>query len=109
MKSEYNKDMVKNYIQEWCDLYEKIEPFKTKEEREKFTPFYRHYMTGKYHMLNPYGGFSVEFLTVIIELFTKCEKQNKGAYMFKNMLDLVKSYCDGKKDFYQIISHSKRV
>ena len=66
-------------------------------------------MMGKYFTLTPHGDFSVEFLSVLIELFTKCEKRNEGAYMFKNMLGLVRDYCEGKKDFYQIVSHSKRV
>jgi len=55
------------------------------------------------------GAFSVEFLSCMLELFTKCEKQTEGAFMFKNLLTLVKDYCEGKKDYYQIISYSKRV
>lgn len=109
MKAERNKEMVKNFIEEWIKIYETIEPFKTDEDRKNYKPFYIHYMSGKYFSLNPYGEFNMEFLSIIIELFSKCEKQNEGAYMFKNMLDLVKQYCEGRKDFYQIISHSKRV
>jgi hypothetical protein len=109
LKAEANKQMVKEFVEEWHNLYDTIESFKSDEERKRFTPFYKHYMMGKYYMLSPYGDFSIEFLSVLIELFTKCEKQSPGAYMFKNMLGLVKDYCDGKKDFYQIISHSKRV
>jgi hypothetical protein len=52
---------------------------------------------------------SKETLTAFIELFTKCEKQTTGAFMFKTLLQLVKDYCDGKKDFYQIVGYSKRV
>jgi hypothetical protein len=48
-------------------------------------------------------------LTAFIELFTKCEKQTTGAFMFKTLLELVKDYCDGKKDFYQVVGYSKRV
>ena len=29
--------------------------------------------------------------------------------MFRNLLVLVKEYCEGKKDFYQIVGYSKRV
>lgn len=109
IKGERNMDGLKDFITEWYELYDKLEPFKTKEERKSFNPEYKHYMMGKYFYLSPYGDFSMEFLSILIELFTKCEKQSPGAYMFKNMLGLVKDYCDGKKDFYQIISHSKRV
>lgn len=109
MKSEVNKQMVKQFIEEWYDLYEKIEPFSSDEERKEFQPFYKHYMMGKYHRLSPHGQFSIEFLSLLIELFTKCERRNDGAYMFKDMLGLVRDYCDGKRDFYQVVSHSKRV
>ena len=109
MKAQVNKQMVKGYVQEWHSIYETIQPFKSLEERKTFKPFYNHYMTGKYFTLNPHGEFGIEFLSIMIELFSKCEKQNEGAYMFKNMLGLVNDYCEGKKDFYQVISHSKRV
>lgn len=109
MKAERNKEGVKGYIEEWGKIYDTIEPFKSDSDRKNFKPFYNHYMSGKYFFLNPYGEFSLEFLSILIELFCKCEKQNEGAYMFKNMLGLVKEYCEGKKDFYQIVSHSKRV
>ena len=29
--------------------------------------------------------------------------------MFRNLLVLIKDYCDGKRDFYQIVGYSKRV
>jgi hypothetical protein len=59
--------------------------------------------------LNQHGYYSVETLTAFIELFTKCEKQTTDAFMFKTLLELVKDYCDGKKDFYQVVGYSKRV
>jgi hypothetical protein len=48
-------------------------------------------------------------LTAFIELFSICEKQTSGAFMFKGLLEMVKEYCQGKKDFYQIVGYSKRV
>lgn len=109
LKAEVNKELVKEFISEWVNLYESIEPFNSKEERSSFKPLYNDSMSEKYSQLNSSGEFGIEFVSILIELFTKCEKRNEGAYMFKNMLKLVKDYCDGKKDFYQIISHSKRV
>jgi len=67
------------------------------------------YPTFDYDSLNQHGYYSIETLTAFIELFTKCEKQTTGAFMFKTLLQLVKDYCDGKKDFYQIVGYSKRV
>lgn len=109
IKAEKNKESVKSFIEEWLIKYDEFEPFKNIEERNKYKLVYNHYFSGKYNNLNLCGEFSMEFLSVMIELFIRCEKQSPGAYMFKNMLSLMKEYCEGKKDFYQIVSHSKRV
>jgi hypothetical protein len=66
-------------------------------------------MAAKYPQLQGHGYYSVETLTAFVELFSKCEKQTDGAFMFRGLLSLVKDYCEGKKDFYQIIGLSKRV
>jgi hypothetical protein len=42
-------------------------------------------------------------------LFSKCEKQTTDAFMFRGLLTLIKEYCEGTKDFYQIVGYSKRV
>jgi hypothetical protein len=60
-------------------------------------------------MIEDKGYYPLQVLTSFIELFSKCEKQTHGAFMFRNLLVLVKEYCEGKKDFYQIVGYSKRV
>lgn len=109
IKSEYSPNDISNYIKEWIEIYDKVEPFKSKEERDSYRLVYNEYFSEKYYYLENSGAFSIEFLSGMIELFIKCEKQTQGAFMFKNLLNLVKEYCDGKKDFYQVISYSKRV
>jgi len=66
-------------------------------------------MDNVYGELNGHGYYNMDTLTTFIELFTRCEKQTSGAFMFKTLLQLVLDYCDDKKDFYQIVGHSKRV
>ena len=107
VKCEYSKKIVGEYVQTMLDYYERTEPFNTIDERNNYKlSFYR---TFDYDSLNQHGYYSIETLTAFIELFTKCEKQTTGAFMFKTLLQLVKDYCDGKKDFYQIVGYSKRV
>jgi hypothetical protein len=109
IKSEYSPSDISNYIKEWIEIYDKVEPFSTKEERNEYKLLYNEYFTEKYDLLDNTGAFSIEFLSGLMELFIKCEKQTKNAFMFKNLLNLMKGYCDGTKDFYQVISYSKRV
>ena len=109
LKKEHASDLVRDYLSEWIDIYDRIEPFKTTEERNSFKFYYTNYFVEKYSSMDNLGAFSIEFLSSLIELFIKCEKQTPGAYMFKNLLTLVKEFSRGKKDFYQVVSYSKRV
>jgi len=107
VKCEYNKKIVGEYVQTMLNFYDNVEPFRTKEERDNYELSY--YPRFDYDCLNSHGYYSIETLTAFIELFTKCEKQATGAFMFRTLLQQVKDYCDGKKDFYQIVGYSKRV
>jgi len=107
VKCEYSKEIVGEYVQTMLDYYERTESFNSVDERNNYELSF--YTTFDYNSLNQHGYYSIETLTAFIELFTKCEKQTTGAFMFKTLLQLVKDYCDGKKDFYQIVGYSKRV
>ena len=109
IKHGFSPNVVKDFVLDWLNLYDTIEPFKTENERINYELIYNDFFTEKYYDMDNLTEFSVEFLSGIIELFIKCEKQTDNAYMFKNMLKLMMEYCENQKDYYQIISHSKRV
>jgi len=109
IKSEHAPYEVRSFISEWLELYNLIEPFKTKDEMKGYNFLYYEYFLEKYDTITNVGPLKIEFLCCLLELFIKCEKQTQGAFMFKKLLELVMEYCDGKKDYYQIISYSKRV
>ena len=101
LKTEYAKLEMLEYIKEWIEVYDIIEPFKTKEERENYKITYQRYFCEKYYGMEHLGVYTIEFLSTLIELFIKCEKQTEGAFMFKGLLKLLQDYCEDKKDFYQ--------
>ena len=107
-KKNIDSTLTTNFIKEWYELYDKIEPFQSEQERKDYSLVTVNYFKQKYINLDK-TEFSVEFISTLLELFCKCEKQTSGAFMFKNLLKLVCDYCEGNKDFYQIISYSKRV
>lgn len=111
IKADYNSETVKDFVNEWIKIYHELTPFKDKEERDNYKLMYNKYFSNKvnYSLMGQHGDFSVEFLSTILELFIRCEKQTPNAFMFKNLLNLISEYCDGKKDFYQVVSLSKRV
>lgn len=108
-KAQYDKGRVKSYVEDMIKLYDECEPFKTEEERNSYKLQCPTKMWFEHIMLEDKGYYPLQVLTAFIELFSKCEKQTPEAFMFRNLLVLVKEYCEGKKDFYQIIGYSKRV
>lgn len=109
VKAEYNKNLLSSYVSDLINVYDETTPFTNVEERDTYKLTKMNDMEDKYWLLNGHGYYSVKTLTSLVELFSKCEKQSTGAFMFKTLLELVKDYCDGKKDFYQIVGYSKRV
>ena len=109
VKAEYNKNLLSAYVTDLINVYDGTTPFTSVEERDTYELTKMNDMEDKYWLLNGHGYYSVKTLTSLVELFSKCEKQSTGAFMFKTLLELVKDYCDGKKDFYQIVGYSKRV
>ena len=109
VKAEYNKNLLSSYVSDLINVYDGTIPFTSVEERDTYELTKMNDMEDKYWLLNGHGYYSVKTLTSLVELFSKCEKQSTGAFMFKTLLELVKDYCEGKKDFYQIVGYSKRV
>jgi hypothetical protein len=110
IKANLNNINTLNFVDEWLSKYEIISPFNSIEERANYELQYVDYFVEEYQIsLNNIGIYKVDFLSTLIELFIKCEKQSPNAFMFKGLLTLMKEYCEGKKDFYQVVGYSKRV
>ena len=109
LKYEHSPNDVKSFISEWLEIYDRLEPFESVESRNSYEFLYKDYFVEKYYGLENLGVFPIDFISSMLELFIRCEKQTPNAFMFKTLLQLVKDYCDGVKDFYQIVSYSKRV
>lgn len=102
IKKEHNEKLTLEFIKYLLDMYDKIEPFRNKEDQQKCelkltTPE----ELKKFEELNNYGQYSVEFLGYIMELLTIEEKTGfERAFMFKKVL---KALCE-KKDIFSIVS-----
>jgi len=83
-------------------MYDKIKPFKNKEEQQKCQlNFTNPENLKKFEELNKYGQYSVEFIGHVIELLSIEEKTGmEGAFMFKKVLEALKN----KKDIFSIVS-----
>ena len=109
VKSEVSKENLLSFVNDMIKIYDETVPFKSVEERNNYHLKFPTQMVTKHSTLQGHGYYSIQTLTTFIELFSKCEKQSTGAFMFRGLLSLVKEYCEGQKDFYQIVGYSKRV
>jgi hypothetical protein len=105
----YKSTNLLNYVNDLLKIYDESLKFTTVQERNNYELKYPKLMVTKHSSLQGEGYYSIETLTAFVELFSKCEKQSTDAFMFRGLLTLVKEYCEGKKDFYQIVGLSKRV
>lgn len=109
VKGEVSKNFLLDYVNDLIRIYDEMKKFDSVEERNNYVMKFPEQMASKHHLLQGHGYYSIQTLTAFIELFSKCEKQTTGAFMFRGLLSMIKDYCEGKKDFYQIVGYSKRV
>ena len=88
LKKEHNRELTLEFVKYLLDMYEKVAPFRTKEEQQKCElKFTKTENLRKFEELNKYGQYSVEFIGHIIELLSIEEKTGyEGAFMFKRVL-----------------------
>ena len=108
-KKQCAPNVINGFIDDLIKIYDETEPFNCETSRNTYQLKYVSKLTSKYLPLQGCGYYSVEVLVSFVELFSKCEKQTPGAFMFRNLLVMVKEYIDGDRDFYQIVGYSKRV
>lgn len=109
VKAEHDKELLLSYVNNLILIYDNASQFNTIKERDSYELKHKDVMSLRYNDLNGHGYYTISTLTSFIELFSICEKQTTNAFMFKGLLELVKEYCENKKDFYQIVGYSKRV
>ncbi len=109
VKGEVNQELTLNFVNKLIEIYDNVERFTTVEERDNYELIYPQEITHEFNGLNTIGSLPVELIGTLVELFSKCEKQTDGAFMFRGMLNLCRQYLMGEKDYYQIVGISKRV
>jgi len=104
IKKEHNKELTLEFVKYLREMWEKVQPFKTKEEQQKceLTQTTSEKLA-KFEELNQYGEYSVEFIGHIIELMMIEEKTGLStAFMFKGVLDSIIQ----EKDIFSIVAQA---
>ena len=102
IKKEHNKELTKKFVSYLLNMWQKIIPFKNKEEQQRCELRYTYPENLKeFEELNRYGEYSIEFIGHILELIMIQEKTGSAkAHMFKDVLEAI--YAD--KDIFSIVS-----
>lgn len=102
IKREHEPELTNRFIAYLRDMWDKIEPFKSKTDQQKCElKLTSHEKLKEYEKLDNFGELSVEFIGHVIELFMIEEKTGfEGAFMFKDLFDAL---YEGK-DIFSIIS-----
>jgi len=115
IKGEVLPDLTLELVNELLTIYDSVEAFTEASQRDEYELIYPTLLSNPemghyyYSALDNVGGLSIQLIMTLVELFSRCEKNNEGAFMFRGMLELCKQYLEGHKDYYQIIGISKRV
>lgn len=106
IKSHIYPNEIKEVLNYYIDFYDKCRPFDTVEERNAYEPQSLSYIMEKFGNLNAFHTLPMDYIALVIELFCLCEKRNEGAYMFRNILHILKDYVDGTADYMNVIKAS---
>lgn len=109
IKKEHNRELTLEFMKYLREMYDKVEAFKSKEDRqacelkettkEKLKPF---------EELNEYGEYKVEFIGHLIELMIKMEKNTppeKPARVFRELMNAMIQ----EKEIFVIVSKATQI
>jgi hypothetical protein len=109
IKKEHNKKLTLKFMEYLRGMYDKVEGFKSKEDRakcelrettpEKLKPFQE---------LNKHGEYKIDFIAHLIELMIKMEKNTppeKPARVFRELMDAMIQ----EKEIFVIVSKATQV
>ena len=109
IKAGKDKNNVKNIARYYLKFYRKVKPFSSKKQRDNYDPKRVNYITKKYNIVNKNSIFSMQCLATLLELFAICEKRNKHAYMFEDLLQYIIDYTESKCDYMFLIDKSQPI
>jgi hypothetical protein len=97
------RDLVKYYL----EFYENVNPFNNANERIGYKLQTIEYVKNNFSKINQENTLSIEYVAIMIELFCINEKRNNGAYMFKNILEILLKYIDNEVDYITVMRSTK--
>jgi hypothetical protein len=104
--SEFRNE-VKEILEYYLSFYDSVVPFKNASSRNNYKLQTVDFITQKYNYIEQQHTLSLEYVSIIIELFCINEKRNDGAYMFRDLLKILLDYTNNKADYIQVMQATK--
>lgn len=97
------KNEVREIVEYYINYYKRTTPFSSVQERNNYQLETVEDITTRYVRLDQPYTLSLDYVAMVIELFCKNEKITPGAYMFRNLLIILRDYIDGKKHYTEVL------
>ena len=109
IKKQHNPTLTLKFMKYLREMYDKVEGFKSKEDRANFVLKETNKEKLKqFEALNKYGEYKIEFIGHLIELMVKMEKNTppeKPARVFKELMDAMIQ----EKEIFVIVSKASQI
>lgn len=109
IKKEHNRELTLRFMKYLRDMYDCVDSFKSKEDRENCE--LKETTTAKlkpFQELNKYGEYKVDFIGHLIELMIKMEKNTppeKPAKVFRELMDAMIQ----EKEIFVVVSKATQI
>jgi len=109
IKKEHNRELTLKFMKYLRGMYEKVEAFKSKDDRAKCSlKETSQEKLKQFEELNKYGEYKVEFIGHLIELMIKMEKNtapDKPARVFRELMDSMIQ----EKEIFVVVSKATQI
>jgi hypothetical protein len=109
IKKEHNRDLTLKFMRYLREMYDRVDPFHSKEDRAKCElKETTDEKLKSFEELNNYGEYKVDFIGHLIELMIKMEKNtppDKPARVFKELMDAMIN----EKEIFVIVSKATQI
>ena len=106
IKKEHDRDLTLNFMRHLRGVYDRVEAFKSKEERANF--MLKEVTSDNlksFEELNKYGEYKVEFIMSLIELMIKMEKNHPNPHVFRELIEAMIN----NKEIFVTVSRATQV
>ena len=103
LKIGQHRKEVREIVEYYINFYATCAPFSTVQERDNYQLRTVGHITKTYAHIEQAETLPLEYVAIVVELFCINEKRAPDAYMFKNLLEALRDFIDGKRHHTDVL------